>query len=135
MDFLLCSQHVERLVALTSKAAEYTIGYQNRHQWILNKINATKKLSQNFIMDPRLLDRFARLASPSGKLVVEVGPGPGGITRSILGQGARRCIAVEKDHRFLPALEVLNEASGGRLEVVHGDVMNRNDFCIIDLVI
>ena len=46
------------------------------------KINATKKLSQNFIMDPRLLDRFARLSSPGGKLVVEVGPGPGGITRS-----------------------------------------------------
>jgi len=90
------------------------------------KINATKKLSQNFIMDPRLLDRFARLASPSGKLVVEVGPGPGGITRSILGQGARKCVAVEKDHRFLPALEVLNEASGGRLEVVHGDVMTFN---------
>ena len=44
MEFLLCSQHVERLVALTSKAAEYTIGYQNRHQWILNKINATKKI-------------------------------------------------------------------------------------------
>ena len=43
---------------------------------------ATKKLSQNFIMDPRLLDRLARLSSPSGKLVVEVGPGPGGITRS-----------------------------------------------------
>ena len=90
------------------------------------KISATKKLSQNFIMDPRLLDRFARLAEVQGKLVVEVGPGPGGITRSILGQGARRCVAIEKDARFLPALSVLNEASGGRLEVIHGDVMTFN---------
>ena len=53
------------------------------------KITASRKLSQNFIMDPRLLDKFAALASPSGKYVVEVGPGPGGITRSILGQGVR----------------------------------------------
>ena len=90
------------------------------------RINATKKLSQNFIMDPRLLDRFARLGRPQGKLIVEVGPGPGGITRSILGQGARRVVAIEKDARFLPALQVLNEASGGRLEVVHGDVMTFN---------
>ena len=90
------------------------------------RINATKKLSQNFIMDPRLLDRFARLGQPQGKLIVEVGPGPGGITRSILGQGARRCVAIEKDARFLPALHILNEASGGRLEVVHGDVMTFN---------
>jgi len=90
------------------------------------KINATKKLSQNFIMDPRLLDRFAKLCSPGGKTVLEVGPGPGGITRSILGQGARRCIAIEKDERFLPALQVLNDASGGRLDVIHGDVMTWN---------
>ena len=89
-------------------------------------ISATKKLSQNFIMDPRLLDRFAKLCKPAGKTVVEVGPGPGGITRSILGQGARRCIAIEKDDRFLPALQLLNEASGGRLDVIHGDVMTLN---------
>ena len=44
MELLLCSQNIERLVALTSKAAEHTIGYQNRHQWILNKIAATKKI-------------------------------------------------------------------------------------------
>ena len=90
------------------------------------KISATRKLSQNFIMDPRLLDRFSMLASPQGKNVVEVGPGPGGITRSILGQGARKCVAIEKDPRFLPALQVLNEASGGRLDVVHGDVLTFN---------
>jgi len=90
-------------------------------------INAKSKLSQNFIMDPRLLDRLAKAGGPlDGKVVVEVGPGPGGITRSILGQGARQCSVIEKDPRFLPALELLNEASGGRLDIHIGDVMNFN---------
>jgi len=90
-------------------------------------INAQKKLSQNFIMDPRLLDKLAHAAGPlAGKVVVEVGPGPGGITRSILGQGARQCSVIEKDPRFLPALELLNEASGGRLDIHLGDVMHFN---------
>ena len=69
-------------------------------------ISATKKLSQNFILDPRQLDRIAGLATPRDKYVVEVGPGPGGITRSLLGQGARRCLVIEKDSRFLPALQL-----------------------------
>jgi len=90
-------------------------------------IKAQKKLSQNFIMDPRLLDRIARTAGDlAGKHVIEVGPGPGGITRSILGQGARRCTVIEKDPRFLPSLELLNEASGGRMEIVLGDVLTFN---------
>jgi len=90
-------------------------------------INAKRKLSQNFIMDPRLLDRLARAGGPlDGKVVVEVGPGPGGITRSILGQGARQCVVIEKDPRFMPALELLNEASGGRLDIHLGDVMTFN---------
>jgi len=90
-------------------------------------INAKKKLSQNFIMDPRLLDRLAKAGgSLDGKVVVEVGPGPGGITRSILGQGARQCVVIEKDPRFIPALELLNEGSGGRLDIHIGDVMHFN---------
>jgi len=90
-------------------------------------INAKKKLSQNFIMDPRLLDRLAKAGGPlDGKVVVEVGPGPGGITRSILGQGARQCVVIEKDPRFIPALELLNEGSGGRLDIHVGDVMHFN---------
>lgn len=88
-------------------------------------IKAQKKLSQNFIMDPRLLDKIARTAGNlDGKHVIEVGPGPGGITRSILGHGARRCYVIEKDPRFLPSLELLNEASGGRVEIILGDVLN-----------
>eukprot|EP00090_Calanus_glacialis_P003474 TRINITY_DN12570_c0_g1_i3.p1 TRINITY_DN12570_c0_g1~~TRINITY_DN12570_c0_g1_i3.p1 ORF type:complete len:356 (-),score=119.76 TRINITY_DN12570_c0_g1_i3:115-1182(-) len=90
-------------------------------------INAKKKLSQNFIMDPRLLDKLAKAGgSLDGKVVVEVGPGPGGITRSILGQGARQCVVIEKDPRFIPALELLNEGSGGRLDIHIGDVMHFN---------
>ena len=92
----------------------------------LYNISATKKLSQNFILDPRQLDRLAGLALPRDKYVVEVGPGPGGITRSLLGQGARRCLVIEKDPRFLPALQLLNEASGGRLDIHIGDVMTFN---------
>lgn len=90
-------------------------------------IKAQKKLSQNFILDPRLLDRIARTAGNlAGKHVIEVGPGPGGITRSILGQGARRCTVIEKDSRFLPSLELLNEASGSRMDIILGDVLTFN---------
>jgi len=94
---------------------------------MMYNIRAKKNLSQNFIMDPRLLDRIARTAGDlRGKHVIEVGPGPGGITRSILGQGAAMCTVIEKDPRFLPSLELLNEASGGRLDIVLGDVLTFN---------
>lgn len=90
-------------------------------------IRAQKRLSQNFIMDPRLLDRVARAAGPlEGLNVVEVGPGPGGITRSVLGQGAARCVVIEKDLRFLPSLKLLDEASRGRLDIHMGDVLSFN---------
>lgn len=90
-------------------------------------IRAQKRLSQNFLLDPRLLDRVARAGGPlAGKHVVEVGPGPGGITRAILGQEAARCAVVEKDPRFLPSLHLLAEASGGRMDVHLGDVLAFN---------
>lgn len=90
-------------------------------------IRAKKQLSQNFLMDPRLLDRVARAGgSLAGCHVVEVGPGPGGITRSILGQNAKRCAVIEKDPRFLPSLKLLNEASGNRLDINMGDVLSFN---------
>lgn len=90
-------------------------------------IKAQKRLSQNFIMDPRLLDRVARAGGPlDGRYVVEVGPGPGGITRSIFGQNAARCAVIEKDPRFLPSLHLLGEASGGRLDIHMGDVLSFN---------
>jgi len=90
-------------------------------------IKAQKRLSQNFILDPRLLDKVARAGGSLARChVVEVGPGPGGITRSILGQGAAQCAVIEKDLRFLPSLQLLGEASGGRLEVHTGDVLSFN---------
>jgi len=90
-------------------------------------IRAQKRLSQNFIMDPRLLDRVASAGgSLAGCHVVEVGPGPGGITRSILGHDAVSCAVIEKDPRFLPSLQLLNEASGDRLDIYIGDVLAFN---------
>lgn len=90
-------------------------------------IRATKKLSQNFIMDPRLLNRMVRKCGDlEGKHVVEVGPGPGGITRSILGQGALSCTVIEKDKRFLDSLEHLNRTCGYRLNIHLGDVLHFN---------
>lgn len=90
-------------------------------------IKAKKHLSQNFIMDPRLLNRLAKKCGPlEGKYVVEVGPGPGGITRSVLGLGARKCVVIEKDPRFLESLKHLNDSSGNRLEVHLGDVLTFN---------
>jgi len=74
-------------------------------------IKAQKRLSQNFILDPRLLDKVARAGGSLARChVVEVGPGPGGITRSILGQGAAQCAVIEKDLRFLPSLQLLGLA-------------------------
>jgi dimethyladenosine transferase 1 len=93
----------------------------------LYNIRAQRKLSQNFIMDPRLLDRVALAGGPlEGLNVVEVGPGPGGITRSIIGQGAARCAVIEKDLRFLPSLQLLNDACRGKLDFHMGDVLSFN---------
>jgi len=90
-------------------------------------IRAQKHLSQNFIMDPRLLNSIAKkCGNLEGKYVVEVGPGPGGITRAILGQGAWKCAVIEKDPRFLRALNFLNEVSGNRMDIHIGDVMTFN---------
>jgi 16S rRNA (adenine1518-N6/adenine1519-N6)-dimethyltransferase len=70
-------------------------------------LSASKALGQNFLLDGQLLDRIARVAGPlTGERVYEVGPGPGGLTRALLGQGAR-VIAVERDARCLPALAPL----------------------------
>jgi 16S rRNA (adenine1518-N6/adenine1519-N6)-dimethyltransferase len=86
-------------------------------------LSASKALGQNFLLDGQLLDRIARVAGPiGGARVYEVGPGPGGLTRALLGQGAE-VIAVERDPRCLPALAELTEASGGRLQVISGDAM------------
>lgn len=85
---------------------------------------AKKQLGQNFLLDLNLTAKIARMAGDlSACDVLEVGPGPGGLTRGLLAEGARHVLAVEKDARCIPALEEIAGAYPGRLEVVHGDAL------------
>lgn len=87
-------------------------------------LSAKKSLGQNFLLDLNLTARIARAAGDlSGMDVLEVGPGPGGLTRGLLAEGARRVLAVEKDSRCLPALAEIAAAYPGRLEVISGDAL------------
>src|SRR5947208_7634086 len=87
-------------------------------------IAARKSLGQNFILDLNLTRRIARAAGPLDAVnVVEIGPGPGGLTRALLAEGARRVIAIERDPRCLAALAELAAAYPGRLELVAGDAL------------
>jgi len=87
-------------------------------------LTAKKSLGQNFILDLNLTRRIARIAGDlSGRTVVEVGPGPGGLTRALLLEGAERVVAVERDERCLPALQQIAERYPGRLEVHLGDAL------------
>jgi 16S rRNA (adenine1518-N6/adenine1519-N6)-dimethyltransferase len=85
---------------------------------------AKKQLGQNFLLDLNLTAKIARAAGDlSGCDVLEVGPGPGGLTRGLLAEGARRVVAVEKDARCLGALADIAAAYPGRLEVLQGDAL------------
>ncbi len=87
-------------------------------------LRAKKQLGQNFLLDLNLTAKIARAAGDlTGCDVIEVGPGPGGLTRGLLAEGARRVLAIEKDDRALPALAEIAEAYPGRLEVIHGDAL------------
>lgn len=87
-------------------------------------LSAKKSLGQNFLLDLNLTGRIARAAGPlDGVTVVEVGPGPGGLTRALLAEGARRVIAVERDERALAALAEIAAHHPDRLTVVAGDAM------------
>ena len=86
-------------------------------------LSASKALGQNFLLDEQLLDRVARIPGDiAGKAVLEIGPGPGGLTRALLRAGAR-VTAIEMDRRCLPALAGLGEAFPGKLGVIEGDAM------------
>jgi 16S rRNA (adenine1518-N6/adenine1519-N6)-dimethyltransferase len=85
---------------------------------------AKKQLGQNFLLDMNLTAKIARSAGDlSACDVLEVGPGPGGLTRGLLVEGARRVLAVEKDPRCMPALAEIAAAYPGRLEVINGDAL------------
>ena len=90
-----------------------------------NDLQAKKNLGQNFILDLNLTRRIARIAAPlQGKTVVEIGPGPGGLTRALLMEGASRVIAIERDERCRPALDAIAAAYPGRLEVHYADAQD-----------
>jgi 16S rRNA (adenine1518-N6/adenine1519-N6)-dimethyltransferase len=85
---------------------------------------ARKSLGQNFLLDLNLTGRIARAAgSLAGVTVLEIGPGPGGLTRALLGNGAARVIAVERDPRCIDALAEVAAAAEGRLTVVEADAL------------
>src|SRR5690348_1565358 len=89
-----------------------------------HELSAKKSLGQNFLLDLNLTGRIARAAGPlDGVTVIEVGPGPGGLTRALLSEGASRVIAVERDERAIAALEEIAAHYPGRLTIVAGDAM------------
>ena len=88
-------------------------------------LTAKKSLGQNFLLDLNLTARIARAAGPLGGVdVIEIGPGPGGLTRALIAAGARRVIAVERDERALGALAEIAERYPGRLEIVSADALD-----------
>lgn len=87
-------------------------------------LSAKKSLGQNFILDLNLTGRIARSAKDlQNSIVVEIGPGPGGLTRALLSEGAKKVIAIEKDERCLPALNQIKEKYNDRLEIHYGDAL------------
>ena len=94
---------------------------------------AKKSLGQNFILDLNVTRRIARAAGPFDDFdFIEVGPGPGGLTRALLETGARRVIAIERDRRALAALQELATAYPGRLELVEGDALELDPAALTD---
>jgi 16S rRNA (adenine1518-N6/adenine1519-N6)-dimethyltransferase len=87
-------------------------------------LKARKSLGQNFLLDLNLTAKIARQAGDMTECdVLEIGPGPGGLTRGLLSEGARRVLAIEKDKRCLPALAEIAEAYPDRLTVIEGDAL------------
>jgi len=90
-----------------------------------HSLSARKSLGQNFLLDLNLTAKIARAAGPlEESTVIEIGPGPGGLTRALLAMGARHVIAVERDERALPALNEIAQRYPGRLEVVCADAQD-----------
>lgn len=87
-------------------------------------LDAKKSLGQNFLLDLNLTQKIARTAGPlTDVTVIEIGPGPGGLTRAILALGAKKVVAIERDARCIPALQQVADHYPGRLEVIEGDAL------------
>lgn len=96
-----------------------------------HEIRATKTLGQNFLLDLNLTRKIARAGGPvHGQTVLEIGPGPGGLTRALLAEGAGHVVAVERDRRCLAALEDLADAVPGRLTLVEADALEVDEHAL-----
>ncbi|RYG91850.1 16S rRNA (adenine(1518)-N(6)/adenine(1519)-N(6))-dimethyltransferase RsmA [Loktanella sp. IMCC34160] len=92
-----------------------------------HQLSAKKSLGQNFLLDLNLTAKIARMAGDLTQAdVLEVGPGPGGLTRGLLAEGARKVLAIEKDARCMAALAEIEAAYPGRLEVINADALDVN---------
>jgi hypothetical protein len=95
-------------------------------------LDAKKSLGQNFILDKNFTDKIARVAGDLTDFeVLEIGPGPGSLTRSILDAGAKKLTVIEKDERCLAALQELKNFYGERLEIVAGDALTIKELVIL----
>jgi 16S rRNA (adenine1518-N6/adenine1519-N6)-dimethyltransferase len=97
----------------------------------VHQLSAKKALGQNFILDLNVTRRIARAAAPFGHAVYEVGPGPGGLTRGLLSEGAPRVIAVERDARCIAALAEVASAHPGRLTVIGDDALKVDERALL----
>lgn len=103
--------HIDSLPPLRDVIAEYGLA-------------AKKALGQNFLLDLNITMKIAQTAGPlDGTTVLEIGPGPGGLTRALLASGAKRVVAIERDERCLSALQDISAASSNQLAVVSGDAL------------
>ena len=94
----------------------------SRHQ-----LRAKKSLGQNFLLDLNLTSKIARYAGNLDQFdILEIGPGPGGLTRSLLNEGARKVVAIEKDSRCIEALEEIQATFPGRVKLLQGDALSTN---------
>jgi 16S rRNA (adenine1518-N6/adenine1519-N6)-dimethyltransferase len=95
-------------------------------------LGADKRFGQHYLLDLNLTGKIARLCGDmSGLDVIEVGPGPGGLTRALLAAGAPRLTVIERDARFLPALEEIGDAAPGRLHIVKADALQADEASLI----
>ena len=92
-----------------------------------HNLNAQKSLGQNFLLDLNLTSKIARQAGDLSQFdVLEIGPGPGGLTRGLLAEQARHVVVIEKDHRFIAALREIQNAFPQRMTVLEGDALLLN---------
>lgn len=96
-------------------------------------LSAKKSLGQNFLLDLNLTRKIARSAGPfEGQTVIEIGPGPGGLTRALLEEGAARVIAIERDDRIKPVLEEIENSYPGRLSAHFGDALKIHEPSLLE---